>query len=192
MKTFAIALMASSVDAAFRNCLYCKKTDQGATFMTSYSYCAELEECLANAWNYLDRPCQGGWNRGKSLTIDSCEAEEASRECPSFTSTKELRGQTQSTTWSLQSGTYCDVNIDAEQFVGRATFDDVTHLGIEVEGDVQSIGEPISFQGTKYGSIRLYNAAQSGTVTFTITFSGASTLLLSAVALISLPALSTF
>ena len=92
----------------------------------------------------------------------------------------------------MQSGTYCDVNIDAEQFVGRAIFDDVTHLGIEVEGNPRPIGEPISFQGTKYGSIRLYNAAQSGTVTFTITFSGASTLLLSAVALISIPALSAF
>ena len=135
MKTFAIALMASSVDAALKNCLYCKKTDQGATYMTSYSYCAQQEECLANAWNYLDRPCEGGWKRGKYLTIDKCEADEASRECPSFTSTKDFRGLEQSTTWSLQSGTYCDVNIDAEQFVGRATFDDVTHLGIEVEGE---------------------------------------------------------
>ncbi len=41
---------------------------------------------------------------------------------------------------------------------------------------------PINFENTANGKVVLYNAAQTGTVTFTISFSGASTLVLSAVA----------
>ena len=81
--------------------------------MTSYEYCTELEECLANAWNYLDRPCSGGWKKGSVLKLEDCEADLSSRECLSFTSSKEQKDVKTPRTWSLQSGTYCDFTVDA-------------------------------------------------------------------------------
>ena len=50
--------MAAASQAALKNCLYCRYTDLRATFLESWSYCAESEECLADEWNYIDRPCE--------------------------------------------------------------------------------------------------------------------------------------
>ena len=191
MKAFTASVLAViSTAYPLRNCLYCKKADEDAHFLTSYSYCRQTEDCLANAWNYLDRPCQTGWKKGKFENIETCEAELATRECPSFVSTIEKAGTEQSRVWNLQSGTYCKISVDSADFVGRLKLDDVTDLGI-LDGKTK-IGKVLSFDAGKSGDVTIYNAAKSGTVTFTITFSGASTLALSAIALASIPILSSF
>ena len=43
------------------NCMYCKRMDETSSFMYSYSYCADLDECLADAWNYYNKACPSGW-----------------------------------------------------------------------------------------------------------------------------------
>ena len=187
MKTIMTMAMAASVAVAqdyLRDCLYCKKTDEDAYFVDSYSYCAASETCLTNAWNYLDYKCESGWKRGSSLSLESCQAQPTSRECPTFTSMQMLAGaQRTNYTWTLQTGQYCTVKVDANQFVGRVLFSDVTGLGIDTPG--VAVGREVSFQGTT-GEIVLYNGKQTRSVTFTISFSGASTLFASATALAAL------
>ena len=90
---------------------------------------------------------------------DDCDAEQASRECPSYTSSSNLQGKTQSRTWSLQSGTYCDIDVDANEFVGRLLFDDVSDLGIQRDGANVNVGTLLSFATGSTGSVRIYNAA---------------------------------
>ena len=185
-----MAAMAGVASATLRNCLFCKRTDEDAHFLTSYSYCAATEECLANAWNYLDRPCPTGWKPGKTETLGTCLAEESAKNCPSYVSLPEKAQQTESRVWSLQSGTYCKVNIDATQFVARVLFDDVTDLGIDDKAG--KIGSVMTFDAGFIGDVIIYNAAEAGTIAFTMTFSQASTLFISAAALASIPLLASF
>ena len=112
--SMALAMAASFAEAALPSCLYCKKMDEGATYLTSYSYCRQSGECLADAWNYIDRPCQTGWKRGKSLTLQSCEATEETNRVPSFTSSKDKAGVIDRKVFRLDSGEYATIKIDAK------------------------------------------------------------------------------
>ena len=60
--------------------------------------------------------------------------------------------------------------MDGTKFVGRVLFDDVSDLGIEWDG--ARIGQAISFDGYE-GEVTVYNAAEVGSIAFTISFSGA-------------------
>ena len=42
-------------------CMYCRRMDLNAGFLVSYSYCEATDTCLMDAWNYINRPCTGGW-----------------------------------------------------------------------------------------------------------------------------------
>lgn len=42
-------------------CLYCRRMDKNSGFLVSYSYCQQQDECLKDAWNYINRDCQSGW-----------------------------------------------------------------------------------------------------------------------------------
>ena len=42
-------------------CMYCRRMDLNSGFLVSYSYCAQSDECLMDAWNYINRDCQSGW-----------------------------------------------------------------------------------------------------------------------------------
>ena len=135
-QTIAASLMAMASQAALQNCLYCRYTDLHATFLESYSYCSDSEECLADEWNYIDRPCKnGGWKRGAEKTLDDCEVETSV--CPEFVASKqydlnEEKGRWKNLTWVLPSGSQCYVQIDATSYVGRVLFDDIQgSLGIE-------------------------------------------------------------
>ena len=131
------AVMAATVDAAaLENCLYCRYTDRQATFLESWSYCNSGQECLADAWNYLDRDCgDGGWNRANKYSLDECQAETAP--CPEFTASKqydlgEALGRHRNLTWVLPSGSKCTVKIDATNYLGRVMFDNIQgYLGVE-------------------------------------------------------------
>ena len=54
------AAVASVASAALENCLYCRYIDLRAVFLESFSYCTSSQECLADEWNYIDRPCSNG------------------------------------------------------------------------------------------------------------------------------------
>ena len=64
------------------NCMYCKKKDSDSSFLYSYSYCKDTDECLADEWNYMNKWCKSKWISGWMLDIDKdCEAKEAVGQC---------------------------------------------------------------------------------------------------------------
>lgn len=42
-------------------CMYCRRMDKSSGFLVSYSYCEQSDECLMDAWNYINRDCTSGW-----------------------------------------------------------------------------------------------------------------------------------
>jgi hypothetical protein len=61
----SVAILMVAVSAQSPNCMYCKRADTNAGFLESYSYCASLNQCLKDQWNYLNRQCGSGWTLGK-------------------------------------------------------------------------------------------------------------------------------
>ena len=52
-----IATAQDQTEKPLEGCLFCRYTDLQATLLESYSYCRDSQECLADEWNYIDRPC---------------------------------------------------------------------------------------------------------------------------------------
>jgi hypothetical protein len=162
-------------------CLYCRRMDVNAGVLTSYSYCNQTDECLEDAWNYINRPCPDTWIRGESYGVQFCNATNTS--CPGFNSTLESYGQYFNQTWSLAEGAECTITIDATQGLARLVFDSTSYLGVEIGG--YRIGNVITYTGG-VNSVLIYHGAKSGPLTFEISFSGASRLLASALLSLSL------
>ena len=80
----ALVTMAAAQSSA---CLFCRKEDKDAGFLTSFSYCEHFDACLQDEWNYISRDCQSGWVRGSQYEIGKCKPEEIT--CPSFVSSTE-------------------------------------------------------------------------------------------------------
>jgi len=79
-----------AIAGASSQCLYCRRMDVNAGFLVSYSYCNQTDECLMDAWNYINRDCVDGWSKGSSYGIDYCDSDEIA--CPSFESDPEKYG----------------------------------------------------------------------------------------------------
>ena len=192
------ALIATVAQAALENCLYCRYTDLQATFLESWSYCNGGQECLADQWNYIDRDCSdGSWNRAAKLSLDDCQAETAP--CPEFTSSKqydlgEPLGRHRNLTWVLPSGSKCTVKIDSTNYIGRVLFDNIQgYLGVEDQPAEWDISQKITSPVGETKEVLIYNAAESGSLRFTISFSGASSLVSStAAAMLAVAALTQF
>lgn len=151
------------------DCLYCKRMDENSGFLVSYSFCQAEKTCLKDAWNYINRDCTTDWVKGKKLKLQDCNPNEIN--CPDeFVSTAEKYGTYENATWTLPEGTMCEIKVDARNNkVARVIFDETSFLGIE--GDYK-IGEVITIENERK-AIKIYNAAQSGALTFLISFSGA-------------------
>ena len=77
----------------------------------------------------------------------------------------------------MAEGSKCTVKIDATEAIARVIFSSSSYLGIEYEAEIDQV---ITFvEGIN--EIVLYNAAETGPITFGISFSGAKTLLTSAI-----------
>ena len=109
----------------------------------------------------------------------NCEPEEV--KCPTFESSEEQYQKYRNTTWSIAAGSKCTVEVDATKGIARVIFSSTAYLGIEYDA---SIDEVITIE-SGVTDIEIYNAAESGPITFGISFSGASQLLASAAALAS-------
>lgn len=129
---------------------------------------------MKDAWNYIRRPCLDGWIRGNTLSLASCEPEEVT--CPSFESSEEKYQKYKNTTWSIAAGSKCTVNLDATKGIARVIFSSTAYLGIDFDA---KIDEVITIEGGT-AEIEIYNAAESGPITFGISFSGASQMLVTA------------
>ena len=183
MKQFiGTALLGSALiavaNAASSECMYCRRMDRNAGFLVSYSYCNQTDTCLKDAWNYINRECADGWRKGTSYELEYCEPEDIS--FPEFVSSAEKFQKYFNNTWSLASGGQCTVKIDATTGVARVIFDNTSYLGIEMEG--AQIGDVITVE-SGITEILIFNGAETGPLTFDISFSGASTLLAGASAL---------
>ena len=174
-----MAMILGSVEAASSSkCMYCRRMDKNAGFLVAYSYCNQTEECLKDAWNYLNRECVDGWRKGTSYELDYCEPDNIS--CPEFVSSEEKYQKYYNNTWSLASGGQCIVKVDAQAGLARVIFDNTSFLGIE--DDKAQIGDVITVE-SGIREILIYNGAESGPLTFDISFSGAASLLAGAAAL---------
>ena len=200
MKQFIIVATIAAVAAAEdqSRCLYCRRASIYAGFLESYSYCNQTDECLADAWNYLDRPCGNStWTKGSNIHIGNWQDDgigwkegkliEGSNECnaknigcPEFVSSEEWSGKYKNQTWALPPKSMCAVKINAEEYLARVIFDNASYLGIEYSG--AKIGNPITFESGNH-TIWIYNGAESGSLTFELSFSGASQLAAGIVAL---------
>ena len=113
MKSFiGFAMLIATVAAQARStCMNCRLQDTWAGFLVTFSYCNQTDQCLQNAWNYIQRDCVDGWQRGNSYELDYCEPNVVN--CPEFTSTPEKYQLYDNTTWSLAQGAMCIVKVDA-------------------------------------------------------------------------------
>ena len=187
MKQFIVAALAVGVATAAGSsqCLYCRNQDINAGFLVSYSYCEHQDICLKDAWNYIRRDCLTEWTRGNNLELADCNPDTVT--CPGFTSSEEQFQKYTNTTWSMAAGSKCFVKIDATEGIARVIFSSTLYLGIEYEGgrvdEVMNIESGVT-------DLEIYNAAESGPITFGISFSGATELITSAMTVAALTMLA--
>lgn len=82
---------------------------------------------------------------------------------------------------TLPEGAKCDVRVNTANGLARVIFDETSYLGMDfVEGDVnvdKKLGDIITYEaGTGEDGVNIitiYNAAESGPLTFLVSFSGA-------------------
>jgi len=155
---------------AMPDCLYCKRMDENSGFLVSYSFCQAEKTCLKDAWNYINRDCTTDWVKGSKIKLQDCNPNTIN--CPDeFVSTAEKYGTYENATWTLPEGAMCDIKVDARNSkVARVIFDETSYLGIEGK---YKIGEVITIENERK-TIKIYNAAPSGALTFLISFSGAA------------------
>ena len=77
--------------------------------------------------------------------------------------------------------------MDATSGVARVIFSNTLYLGIELDAQVDDV---ITIEKGTISDITIYNAAESGPITFGISFSGASALVTSAAVVAALSLLS--
>ena len=148
--------------------------DLNSGFLVSYSYCEATNECLEDAWNYINRDCPSEWKTGSSYDLGICNPDIIT--CPPVYVSEEAKyGAYENMTWTLPEGASCVVSVDTTLGVARVIFDETSYLGLE--GTDKKLGEVITFeQGSGINTITIYNAAQSGPLTFLISFSGAASI----------------
>lgn len=69
------------------------------------------------------------------------------------------------------------MKVDASEGVARVIFENSRYLGIEMEGASPEVGDVITVKEGDVQSIVIYNGAETGPLTFDISFSGAYKLL---------------
>ena len=184
MKHFiSIALLIATASAAASSaCMNCRRQDEGAGLLVTFSYCNQTDICLQNAWNYIQRDCVDGWQRGSSYELEYCQPDVIS--CPEYVSTPEKYQIYDNKTWSLSQGGMCYIKIDATEGVARVIFENSNYLGIEWDGNPE-VGDVITILEAETAEILIYNGAETGPLTFDISFSSASTLIAGAAALVT-------
>jgi len=107
--------------------------------------------------------------------MDECEPE--TQDCPKFESSPEKYQKYENQTWSLGANARCTVNIDATGGIARVIFSSTVYLGINYDAMVDEV---ITFESGTH-ELEIYNAAESGPITFGISFSNAYFALLNSV-----------
>jgi hypothetical protein len=186
----SVVLSLASLSMASQECQYCKRSDSNAGFLVTYEYCESKDECLQDAWLYINRRCEsdGGWILGSKLDlVENCYSVEYEDE-RYFEFTENDFGSWNNATQRLDENTYLDITIDATLAVGRVVFDDTTNLGVERDG--YQIGDLINVKQGEIETIRVFNGNEAGPLTFLLAISGAQFLSMSATAIATMFALT--
>lgn len=138
LAAFAVAQETSSS----ADCMYCRRMDRNSGFLVSYSYCKASDECLQDAWNYINRDCADGWQGGSSYELSLC-APDAITCPPIYVSSQEKYQTYDNMTWTLPEGSACEVQVDTTNGVARVIFDETSYLGID--GSDVKLGDVITF-----------------------------------------------
>ena len=176
---FVSAQAQTTSTANIAKCMSCHRLDTLAGFLLSYSWCGEDEYiCLQDAWNYIDYDCSSrdGWKRAKKISLlDYCNPLQASTNtCRDFTATSGDSENWISYQTTLMQGYYCDIEVDASEFLARLKLSETSFLGIEyVDGAAGKkkilLDEETQFKkGSGKHTIRLYNGAENGPLTFSL------------------------
>jgi hypothetical protein len=160
-----------------KECLYCKMKDSGAGALTSFSYCHQRDQCLQDAWNYFNMPCKGGFKRGNSYDLEFCGG--LTTDCPGFASTPDDYQKYTVTEFQLRQNAYCSVKIDATAAVARVKFEPKIVDTLGIDNDSVKVDETYTIQ-QGISEVIIYNAAKGKPMSFTMTFSGASTIAMAA------------
>lgn len=168
----ALAVLVAADPSA--QCMYCRNEDRAAGFLTTFSFCAHQDLCLQDEWNYIKRECQDDWVRGATYGLEKCEPETI--ECPGFKSTTEYYQRYKNQTWAMAEGSKCKITVDASEAIARVIFSSSSYLGINYNAQMDEV---ITIASGKL-EIEIYNAAESGPITFGLSFSGAQAILTSA------------
>lgn len=124
-------------------CLYCRRMDKNSGFLVSYSYCQASDECLQDAWNYINRDCQSDWEGGKKYDLAVCNPDFIT--CPpTFVSSESRYGSYENMTWTLPEGSACNVVVDTGAGLARVIFDETSYLGLE--GTDKNLGDVITYE----------------------------------------------
>lgn len=71
-------------------------------------------------------------------------------------------------TETLASGEYCQISVDASNYVARVILDDALTLGVDMD---YTMGKIIVVNPGDKKTITVYNGDTSGAITFTLSFS---------------------
>jgi hypothetical protein len=85
------ALLAAVTEAKSSACLYCKRMDEAAGWLQTYSFCNITDLCLEDRWNYINNECESGWRRGLNLDLEFCDPDEVT--CEEFVSSPDEYGR---------------------------------------------------------------------------------------------------
>ena len=186
----AVIMSLAGVEAAtdLQACMYCKRADTNAGYMTSFSYCPDNQDqkCIKNFWEYIQpqMQCVSTTKDGWTIDIDGdCAASTAAVGiCPTgYVGTTTTQGTTlPPKNVVLGVNTKCTIRVDANEALARVTFSGTNDLGVLYPSYV--MGQPITVEKGKVQYITVYNGKQSGSVQFAVTFSGAASLALSGLA----------
>ena len=152
-------------------CLSCKLKDSASSFLYSYSYCKDTNECLQDEWNFINKWCPSKWIPGWMLDIDAdCQARQVIGACMPFVS---VEGYVKNTKQSnLPQGGQCTLTVDATQALGRVQFNKAVSLGVLYNG--YEMGQPITIPKGEVQAITIYNGNAAGPLSIDIVTSGAA------------------
>ena len=131
-------------------CMYCKRADTNAGFMTNFAYCGDSQDetCIKDFWEYINptKLCISTVKDGWTLDIDEdCKAEEATAgTCPTeLISSEFMYGKDAITrTVILGENTKCTIMVDASTAVARVTFGGTNNLGVLYPSYI--LGQPLT------------------------------------------------
>ena len=175
-----LVMMAVATVAATGACNYCKLMDTYSGMFYNYGYCPTNDKCYLEVWNRPNAWCNTTWVDGYKLDLfEDCKAGKGI--CQPFVSSEQYNGKNLTGTRPLQVGEYCDIEIDAKNYVARVLLEPNDNLGVLYNGYRK--GTFLTVEPGKKLHLTVYNGKADGPIEFKFTYTGGLRLVYSAAAL---------